>query len=202
MAKTNGLFGKVSGKVASVVYASWKGIEYARQYVIPGNPNSTAQQAVRTKFQAAVSIAKSFLGSVIQPFIDPFTQKNSGFAHFIGQTMTAWASSIDLSLVPMVQGTLEPITDAAATYAGSTVTVTWDGTILGNGDAGDKACVAVYDVIHHVGFFNASAARSAESVGVTVGTGRSAAAMHVYVFMADSSTAPTVVSNTIYSTVS
>jgi len=34
----------------ALVFASWKGIPYARQYVIPENPKSTAQQEIRGIF--------------------------------------------------------------------------------------------------------------------------------------------------------
>lgn len=35
----------------TLVYASWKGRPYARRYVVPSNPNSTAQQATRNVFR-------------------------------------------------------------------------------------------------------------------------------------------------------
>lgn len=34
----------------AMVTSKWKGIDYARQYVIPANPRTTAQQANRTRF--------------------------------------------------------------------------------------------------------------------------------------------------------
>lgn len=40
-----------AGQIAKTqVYASWKGIPYARRYVIPANPNSTEQQKTRNAF--------------------------------------------------------------------------------------------------------------------------------------------------------
>jgi hypothetical protein len=41
------LISKLSGTAADAVAASWKGIQYVRQYVVPQNPNSAAQQLVR-----------------------------------------------------------------------------------------------------------------------------------------------------------
>lgn len=42
-----------SGQIAqSLVYSSWKGIKYVRRYVVPANPNTTAQQATRNVFTA------------------------------------------------------------------------------------------------------------------------------------------------------
>ncbi len=40
-----------SGQIAkTMVYANWRGVKYARRYVIPGNPQTTAQQITRTTF--------------------------------------------------------------------------------------------------------------------------------------------------------
>jgi len=58
MAKLTGpLFSlSASGKLAkTLVYADWKGIDYARQYVIPSNPNSAGQQTQRGFLTTAVA---------------------------------------------------------------------------------------------------------------------------------------------------
>lgn len=40
-----------SGQIGkSMVFGDWRGIKYARQYVVPANPNSAAQQTSRTTF--------------------------------------------------------------------------------------------------------------------------------------------------------
>lgn len=54
MALVNGglLSFRARGQIGkAVVYADWKGQNYARVYTIPANPKSTAQQAVRDCFQ-------------------------------------------------------------------------------------------------------------------------------------------------------
>ena len=44
------------GKIAdTLVYAIWKGLNYCREYVIPFNPNSAAQQTIRGYFTDAVA---------------------------------------------------------------------------------------------------------------------------------------------------
>lgn len=40
----------------TLVYADWKGIKYARQHVVPANPNSAAQQTQRGYMQEAVAL--------------------------------------------------------------------------------------------------------------------------------------------------
>jgi uncharacterized protein with NRDE domain len=39
----------------ALVYAIWKGLNYARKYVIPANPNTAAQQTIRGYFTTAVA---------------------------------------------------------------------------------------------------------------------------------------------------
>jgi len=40
-----------AGQIAkTMVYANWRGVKYARRYVIPGNPRTAAQQLTRTTF--------------------------------------------------------------------------------------------------------------------------------------------------------
>ncbi|WP_322799220.1 hypothetical protein [Thermoflexus sp.] len=54
MAKSNApLFGiDASGAIGdTLVYSKWKGIKYARRYVVPSNPRTEAQLAVRSVFR-------------------------------------------------------------------------------------------------------------------------------------------------------
>lgn len=58
MAKlTAPLFGfTASGQLAeALVYSKWKGIQYARRYLVPANPNTSAQSTQRGYLTAAVS---------------------------------------------------------------------------------------------------------------------------------------------------
>lgn len=198
----SGILGPVSGRIGNVVGSSWKGISYIRSYVIPGNPNTLAQQDERSQFLSIVRLGKAILGSVIQVFWDPFVNNNSGWAHFIGINRGLMTVYTDLSPLHLAEGTLEGDTISGATYAGSTVTFTWPGTPLGNGQATDVAVAVVYDFSHQVAFVNTSAQRSAGTVGVNVGSGRIPAAMHAWLFFSDHATSPTVVSFSDYSAVS
>ncbi len=50
------------GKIAkSIVFATWRGVKYARQYVVPANPKTVAQLAVRTTFAAIDATYKRLL---------------------------------------------------------------------------------------------------------------------------------------------
>ena len=61
MAKVNAplLSISASGQFAkAIVYASWKGINYAREYFVPSNPQSAAQVVIRGYFSSAVTAWK------------------------------------------------------------------------------------------------------------------------------------------------
>jgi hypothetical protein len=45
----------------SIVFAGWKGIKYARQYIVPANPNTSGQQTQRGYITAAVALWHSIL---------------------------------------------------------------------------------------------------------------------------------------------
>lgn len=50
------LIADLRGKAADAVFSSWKGRGYVRQRVIPANPNSAGQQAVRNSMAEIVSM--------------------------------------------------------------------------------------------------------------------------------------------------
>lgn len=53
----------------SITYSSWKGVSYARNRVIPANPNSTAQQAQRGVFQWVHDAYKYLPGVVTESWV-------------------------------------------------------------------------------------------------------------------------------------
>jgi hypothetical protein len=190
----SGILGPCSGKVGNVVGASWKGIRYIRQYVIPANPDTDAQKATRGLFADLVRLGQALLGGVIQVFWDPFLRDISGWAHFIGINRYLYTVEDDFSSVKIAQGNLEGTVLTAATYADDTVACAWDETVMGNGALTDKVVCFVYDEVNQVGFMGATATRDDEVQPVVVGAGRNAANLNAWLFFADSLTAPTKVS--------
>lgn len=51
------------------VYAKWKGIPYARRYVVPANPQSTAQSLTRNVFTTLTQIWKNFSSDLSAPWV-------------------------------------------------------------------------------------------------------------------------------------
>ena len=74
----------------SQVYASWRGVPYARQLVVPSNPNSAEQQATRTVFASLQDLWKRLGALSVAPWTAfatgrPFTDRNA----FTGQNVRA-----------------------------------------------------------------------------------------------------------------
>lgn len=82
-----GILSKVSGKVAGVVGATWKGQNYLRELVKPSNPNTPLQQAQRSQMGAVVRCARVFSGDVFKPYIDKFLKNMSGYNWFVKENI-------------------------------------------------------------------------------------------------------------------
>jgi hypothetical protein len=54
----------------SVVFFPWKGLDVAREYIIPSNPKSTAQQTQRGYLKTAVETIHMLLGTSPHPFTE------------------------------------------------------------------------------------------------------------------------------------
>lgn len=145
----SGILGGFSGKVGPVVGGKWKDVDYMRSYVIPANPNTSGQQAVRAKFAALVVIARALLSTVLQPFWDLYYSNMSGFNAWISQnySLADSAGVIDETAI-MTKGTLTPILDCQGGYDtgdGST-SVDYTANIVGNASATDSMSAIAYHV--------------------------------------------------------
>lgn len=168
---TQGILGGFSGKVGPVVGGKWKDIDYMRGYVIPANPNTSGQQLVRAKFAKLVSIAKSALTTLIQVYWDPFYSNMSGFNAFISTNYPESTSTgvLDTSC-KVSKGTLEPLAGlTSATIVGTTLTITWNESINGNGLATDSLKCVIYHVFSDsLEFFDMATQRDASPKALTV----------------------------------
>lgn len=79
----NGILGGVSGKVSGVVGSKWKDIKYLRAYAVPANPDTPDQQIQRSRMRSIVAIARQLIGTLIQPYWNPFYSSMSGFNAFV-----------------------------------------------------------------------------------------------------------------------
>lgn len=75
-------FGAGGQLAKTAVYSSWKGIPYARRYVIPANPKTTQQQVTRNMFKVLNQIWLLMPGVGKEPWLaraqgQPFTGVNA-----------------------------------------------------------------------------------------------------------------------------
>jgi hypothetical protein len=97
----------------TMVYGTWRGVPYVRQYVVPANPKSAAQQQTRGVFAWATSTWKS-VGPIFKASWTEFA-KGKAFTDrnaFIGQNTKALRSETDLNMMvfsPGAGGGLQPV---------------------------------------------------------------------------------------------
>lgn len=87
-----------SGAIAKTqVYSTWKGIQYARRYVVPANPNTTEQQLTRNTFRWLQNAWKYMPGDVILSW-DAYarTSRFTAINGFIKQNLAALRPEVDL----------------------------------------------------------------------------------------------------------
>lgn len=111
-----------SGQIAkTLVYSSWKGVKYARRHVIPSNPQTVAQQHIRTMFamlREMFKLAPAILTAPWESFAQgrPFTAMNK----FVGENIRVLKNDPDLAdfiFSPGAKGGLPPETFTAAATA-------------------------------------------------------------------------------------
>lgn len=131
----SGIMGSITGKLGGIVGSSWKGINTAREYKIPANPQSPGQTLQRNRFSAIQSYASSLLSTVISTYWNPFAVKMSGYNYFIQQNIAALAATTYYLTTgnKLTKGTLEPVKTVAGVLSGGVVTFTWVKTCVGNG---------------------------------------------------------------------
>jgi len=94
MAKVTGplMSFSASGTIGdALTFATWKGIEYVRQWFIPGNPQTTKQVNLRTALTLAVALWQSYSDPTKAAW-DAFAAgtRQSGFNQVVGRSLKAY----------------------------------------------------------------------------------------------------------------
>lgn len=200
----SGILGHLSGKVAGVVGSRWKDQSTLREYVIPANPNTTPQQAQRSKMRVAVGFLKDLVGQVFNQYVDKFQKTMSGFNYAISQNIAYCVVSPTYANIRLTWGNLWGAIITAATYSTPNVVITWEPSSLGNnGSATDKVYAVVYDISSNQWYFAAAeVARSTGTITVPCAAGLTESNLKAYAWAAKySTTSPTLlemVSNSDY----
>jgi hypothetical protein len=115
MAKLTGAllsFGSTGQIGKTMVVASWRGVPYARQYVVPANPQTTGQTTTRNTFRTLEEMWKLAPTLLKAPWdLQAKGQKYVGRNAWVGENMKAIRGETDLLLLvgsPGAKGGLPP----------------------------------------------------------------------------------------------
>lgn len=189
MGKINsGILGAVSGKVAGVVGATWKGRPYLRAYTIPGASNTDLQSAQRVRFAYVVAAAKPFVGRVFNPYYDKFLSKVSGFNRFVTNNIPKAPAFTPIPNFQVTDGPLFPGSNIVGMYVPVTgiCTVTWNTALGVDGASTDVAIAWARNRLTNDVVFSADGTRASGTAGLTCAcaTGLTAADLDCGVFFA------------------
>lgn len=113
-----------SGQIGkSLVFGDWRGVKYAREHVVPANPNTTAQQLTRNTFTGADDQFKRML-TLAQAVWDasavgkPFTARNKFISTFV-RNLRGDADMTDYQGSPGVNGGLPLLSFTPVTGGGA-----------------------------------------------------------------------------------
>lgn len=182
-----GILGNLRGKVAGVVGSQWKDKNYIREYVLPANPNTAAQQAQRSKMTDVVAFAKPLVGPVFNAYTDRFQKSMSGFNFFIKKNIAEFDGTPQLNNIVVTEGKLSSILANTFTYdtADGNTILNWLTNLGNNGANDDKVFFAVYASDTGIWYFpDAETDRDTNTKVLTLPTGLTANQVWVYMWVA------------------
>lgn len=198
-----GILGGFSGSVANIVGSSWKGIAVVKSKPLSvANPRTAAQTAQRQRLAGVVTAARSLLAALIQPFWNPFAQRQSGYNAFVGENIDVFDND-QLSTPAQfysTRGSLlsAPVTSGSSSAGGNTITLVFTDN-SGQSDAlgTDEVIATVYNETQDYWLVNAgNATRSDGTIVISDTNVESGDTLHTYL----SFTRPNVakVSDSVY----
>jgi hypothetical protein len=167
-----GILGGFSGKVGTVVGASWKGIAYMRS--LPQkvrNPRTEPQRMQRSKFALSLALLQpmtAFLRTGWKLYAHKQSPFNAAMSYTIANAITGTYPDYDIdpSKVLVSRGALAPAAGTAIAPASGNLVFQWDCV---NGNTTDKALIAVLNLAKGEAITNtAGAERAAETQTVVM----------------------------------
>ena len=126
MGKMNTLKGNYIGKVGQTVGAKWKNLSTERVFTKPANPNTQAQQTVRSGFKAINAFVALFADQIrYKSALDTSGMSVRNAIVKLNKDMVAGNSFKKANLV-ISKGGLQKVAGEAASATAGKVTVTWD----------------------------------------------------------------------------
>ena len=148
-----GILGGFSGKVGTVVGASWRGISYMRSLPLKvRNPRTKGQRSQRTKFSLALSLLKP-ITPLLRIGWKLYARRQSAFNAAMSHTLANAVIGnypdyqIDVSKVLISRGNLQPVSSATATVANGNIKFAWnDNSGTGAAKQTDKTLIAILNL--------------------------------------------------------
>lgn len=126
MGKMNTLKGNYIGKVGQTVGAKWKNLSTERVFTKPANPNTQAQQTVRSGFKAINAFVALFADQIrYKSALDTSGMSVRNAIVKLNKDMVSGNSFSKANLV-ISKGGLQKVAGEAASATAGKVTVTWD----------------------------------------------------------------------------
>lgn len=125
MGKMNTLKGNYIGKVGQTVGAKWKNLSTERVFTKPANPNTQAQQTVRSGFKAINAFVALFADQIrYKSALDTSGMSVRNAIVKLNKAMVAGNSFTKANLI-VSKGGLQKVAGEAATATAGKVKVTW-----------------------------------------------------------------------------
>lgn len=125
MGKMNTLKGNYIGKVGQTVGAKWKNLSTERVFTKPANPNTQAQQTVRSGFKAINAFVALFADQIrYKSALDTSGMSVRNAIVRLNKEMVA-GNTFNKSNLIISKGGLQKVAGEAASASGGKVTVTW-----------------------------------------------------------------------------
>lgn len=171
-----GVLGGFSGKVGTVVGASWKGIDYIRSLPASvNNPRTEGQVAQRSKFTVALTFLRpiiSYLNVGFKPYANRQSAYNAAMSYNVNNAVmgTFPDFEIDYPNVLVSRGSLLGAEDASATAAAGSITFDWtNNSGVNDAKETDMAMPLAFNISKGQAVFKTNGAeRSAETDVLTI----------------------------------
>jgi hypothetical protein len=183
-----GVLGGFSGKVGSVVGASWKGIDYIRS--LPAsvkNPRTEGQVTQRTKFTVALEFLRpiiAYLNVGFKPYASKQSPYNAAMSYNVSNAVTGTFPDFEMDYPNALvsKGSLLGAEDASATTAAGSISFAWtDNSEVSNALATDKAMPLAFNISKGQAVFKTNGAeRSTEADTLTIPANWSGDDVEVY----------------------
>ncbi len=125
------LIASASGRAADAVAANWKGRGYIRKHVIPHNPKTAAQIAIRESLARCVTLWRS-LGTEVKAWLDAYAidYRMAGYNTFVSKNRALEQTPAALAVVPANPHVVAPAALTADVAVAEIITVTWTDAVV------------------------------------------------------------------------